>query len=179
MGYNTRPGLVTENEGILQAIAMAVENGQPLSFSVSRSNISSEQYRLRRLLKAAEIHVDELEGKYAGLGNLVTVRIFPKDSQIIVEPKRLSFLGSQSSSIESAIAALRNASTEFTILTFFPSERETLDELRKRATEIGWIVDPDPVQENDDGSLKLSASRMNEEDQREEDDNSDNSFSSI
>ena len=90
MGYSTNAALVESNRAVLTLIKEGVSRGEEIILSVGDgTNISSEQYNLRRILASADRHPSACRGEFANLGQAVTLRII--DRTIIVRIKNKIF----------------------------------------------------------------------------------------
>ena len=84
MGYSTHPALVVENEDLLHRIRSALEEGRELRLAV-QGNVSTEQYRLRRILASCDRHPEALRGEFLGLGDQVKLSV--EGTTILIKAK--------------------------------------------------------------------------------------------
>jgi len=87
MGYTIKPGIVEDNEVILNAIYDAMVAGTEARFQVPPDSISRLTYKLREILKNTEIFTEECGGKFAGLGRMVSISVDPQTLDIVVSSK--------------------------------------------------------------------------------------------
>lgn len=166
MGYATKPHLIHENVPLLERILERIDRGEELRFRVEdNAEISSEQYKLRRILAACDNHPLELGGKFARLGKRVTLRIDGTNGLIIASPRT-----SSSPSLEEfranesdALDFLSSAKGELTILEFFPSSSFRAEEFERRAEKLGWKVFVDLIEKDEKGKVSLPAERIPDE----------------
>ena len=147
MGYHTNPNMVEENKDILTAILHAITNEGSVSFDVPRDiNISTEQWRLRRILAAADYHTSACGGLFAGLGQLSTIRIDLQTHQLTVVPRTTGRKSPKLSITEvidtelDVIANLQepNQAGNIIILDFEPTPAYDTEEFEAALLAIGW-----------------------------------------
>lgn len=151
MGYHTNPLMVEENKGLLTSILSAVTNEQPLDLDVDKGlNISTEQYRLRRILAATDNHPDVCGGVFAGLGKRCTIRVKMETMQLRVVPKttprsagsmKLGLTEVVPNEIDMITRVRDPEHTEnITILLFEPSPAYDVDEFTVALADAGWLL---------------------------------------
>lgn len=159
MGYNIRAGLVEENADVLSQIKTAVKDKKVIKYEPPRKDLYTWQWRLRRVLKATEVLRTEMGGEFAGLGELVSLKVDAKEGLLIVEPKGAKpgiKLKQVRTDEKDALQALESYSGKLFKLEFFPSPSFDEDELVQRAKEIGWNVISTAKQEiEEDDGVKL------------------------
>jgi len=160
MGYSTNPRLVVENEDLLEEILQqVVKKDSPLKIA-GGDNVSSKQYQLRRILAATDRHPKALEGRYAGLGTLVTLRV--RGTSIYIEKKiGASFTLSQPDE-EDAIEKLKTYRGDLDVMEFKPSGSFNEAALTGRLLEEGWRLHPTTRIELDDGRVSYAVERITE-----------------
>lgn len=157
MGYHTNPSMVEENKTILTSILAAITRGEGIHFSVDNgANISTEQWRLRRILAATDYHPEVCGGVFAGLGQKCTIRVEMDTLQLNVIPKAVGrkSQGSKLSMTEvvptemDMISKLRDPghTENLTILSFEPSQIYEINEFTTALDDIGWKLHPKTVE---------------------------------
>lgn len=144
-------------EDYMQEIKKAVMQGTNVKFTFPMDfNLSTEQYRLRRALKATELHRNVLGGEYAGLGAMVTVRTLPEEHALQVVPKAppQAMVGMRVDE-EDALQKLKNTkSQDNDLLEFYPSDSFNEQDFRESCEFLGW--DAHKFIEEDDGKLMVA-----------------------
>lgn len=160
VGYNTRPEMVTDNIDLLTRIKRAVELGEELKFKVKEeAMVSTEQYRLRRILAATDIHRSAYGGEFAGLGAAVSLKMDASRGTIIVTPRVGVRLEEYKASERDALDVLSEAKGSMAMVEFTPSEEFALDQFVRRAFELGWIIHTSTRTETEDGAVSFAAER--------------------
>jgi hypothetical protein len=179
MGYSTNPGLVEGHADILRQIKTAIDLGVEIRFKIPPDQLSSEQYRLRRILKAADVHKTACGGEFAGLGSLVTLSLDAEREEIVVRSRYGRSLGRASAEKgtlptkrydgrrkepehfadeNDALEVLRKSRADMQMLEFSPSPEFDEPTFRQRAESIGWILTDEPIIV-EDGSVIFGAER--------------------
>ena len=151
MGYHTNPWMVDENKDILTAILSGISNDQPTELSVAKClNISTEQYRLRRILAATDYHPEACGGVFAGLGQRCTIRVDMSKHQLVVVPKttprgvgtmKLGLTEVIPNEIDMITKVKSPDHTEnITILSFEPSPAYDVTEFGQALGDAGWTI---------------------------------------
>jgi hypothetical protein len=160
MGYNTRPEMIEQNAELLNSIKEAVDSGKELRLKVRDQNtISTEQYRLRRLLAATDNHPLTFGGKFSRLGKRVNLRVDSENGFILVQPKGNINVEEYRTDEKDAIEFLLSAKGSVTIVEFWPSKSFSMDEFAKVAAEAGWDVFPSAATTSDTGKIEVPAER--------------------
>lgn len=160
MGYNTRPEMVEQNAELLTAIKTSADSGKPLPLRVKEgANISTEQYRLRRLLSACDAHRSAMGGQFAGLGQRVSLRIDPSTSTIEVRPIGSVGVERFKPSEKDAIDFLIEQQGSMALVEFWPSPIFTFEKFYGDALAIGWNVVEATREESPNGKLAFAAER--------------------
>ena len=160
MGYHTRPEMIGENLDLLSAIRQAVEKGEILRLDVEPDRLSSEQYSIRRILKATEIHRTAYGGEFCDLGKMVRVEIDPGRAQLVIRLKapgsryRISRVNEND-----AINSLTNYQGSMNVLEFYPSEEFTEESFEAALAEVGWILYRTSKTEAPDGKVSYAVER--------------------
>lgn len=159
MGYSTHPGLVEENVDLLRQIKTAIEMGAELRLEVPSEFLSTEQYRMRRILRSADIYKTVCEGEFVGLGTATTVSADAESSELILKPRfksaarpttRIVSPSPESEpefpSEENALEQLRNSKGNMEWLEFRPSPSFSPHAFRSEAKELGWNLSDDAIE---------------------------------
>ena len=170
MGYNTSPALIEDNVYLLQRIRDAVNNSSAFKIVVSRAdNISSEQYKVRRVLAATDNHPEVLGGMFRGLGSRTTVRVEYAHGRLSIEP-RAGSRGSHTLEFtqatlheDEAIEELRNYQGSMTTIKFIPSDNLDDGTLVLKLAQIGWDIHLSTKTTNDDDSTSYVVEKKVEE----------------
>lgn len=164
MGYSTRPEMISENAEILSRIRDAITKGESLRLRVrDQATISTEQYRLRRVLAACDNHPSAYGGEFARLGQQVTLKVDAENGYIVASPKAgVLLLDEFRASERDALEFLREAKGSLTMLEFFPSPEFNIDEFVRRAFDLGWTVHPSTATKNSEGKIEVAAERNDE-----------------
>lgn len=173
MGYNTNPGMVIDNEDILNTILAAITLGRAVKFNVTTGvNISSEQYRLRRILAATDNHQLALDGRFARLGSLCTIRVLFDEHQLLILPRgqtkgptplSLSHAKTTELDIPSMLADFPGS---MQVIEFTPSSDFNLPQFKEDLSKLGWILHTTTRTEDDDGIVSFAVERSEPEEAR-------------
>lgn len=151
MGYHTNPWMVEENKDLLASILLAITNESSVDFKVAPGlNISTEQYRLRRILAATDYHPDACGGVFAELGSKCTIRVLFKESILKVVPRttaraqrpaKLDLTEVVPNEVDMLSRVRSPEHTEnITILSFEPSPTYNVDEFEQALSDAGWTL---------------------------------------
>lgn len=168
MGYSTRPELVTDNVEFLKTVKDSVESGREVELEVpSEENISSEQYKIRRLLAACDNHPEVLGGMFAGLGQRVSIKRDPSTRTLTLTQRSTSKTGKINLNVKtkvkderSVLSQLASYEGEITTVTFSPSEDFTEEKLEENLALAGWELHSNSRMENDDATLTYGVERI-------------------
>jgi hypothetical protein len=163
VGYNTSPKLVEQNETLLDSILTAVNAGQEKRFTVrAPANISAEQYRLRRVLAACDAHKLACNGKFAGLGQRVSLRIDHELDQLVVRPAGGVSIEEFRPSEKDAIDFLIDAKGSLVMIEFYPSPSFDRERLHAEGLRNGWAIVLATEDIAEDGKRTYAAERVEE-----------------
>jgi len=164
VGYNTRPEMVVANAPLLHQIKERLGAGQEMRLRIaSEDNISTEQYRMRRVLAATDRHPEVMNGDFAGLGSRVTVSIDMTSRSIIIRPRGGAIALNFEVSRFTQDDALRNASTysgSMLVLEFYPSDIYDQDRFISDLAELGFTLILETMTQDTDGKLSYAAERI-------------------
>jgi hypothetical protein len=166
MGYNTKPEMLemAANRALLDSILRAADEGRSLPLSVKEgANISTEQYRLRRLLSACDAHRTAVGGRFAGLGQRVSLRTFPERGVIEVRPIAAISVERFRPSEKDAIDFLIEQRGTMALVEFWPSPTFSLEKFSSDALKSGWRVVGETKEESEDGKLSFAAEKVESE----------------
>lgn len=142
MGYNLRREHVRQGEATLAEIKQAIEHGRPAVFPSEPNELTTLQYRLFKLLKAAELFRDELNGEYAGLRAATRIKLDTANCCIRVEPiagAPLTIRALQPTEHE-AVNKLDSYPGSMTDIEFVPSSSFSEDSLAELVAAKGWSL---------------------------------------
>jgi hypothetical protein len=159
MGYNTTPALIEQNEELLDKILAATAAGREIKLRASDGEISSEQYKLRRVLAATDSHRSFKGGKFAGLGQRVLLKLDTARNEIIVKPKRGVSIEEYRANENDALSSLRETSGSMAMLEFYPSDSFSLDYFCTIADREGWTIVRETLSEEKGGKISIAAER--------------------
>jgi hypothetical protein len=169
MGYNLRPGIVRENEQTLTAIKIAIETNSKAEFSAPKPELYSLQYTLRRILKATEVYENECEGKFAGLGALVSLNVDLEAGAVIAtaragaknvpEPTTPGEL--------QALQQLERTNGSLTVIEFTPSPDYDEEDFSSKCHTRGWLLLPGTIQELETGAIRYTLEAIDSTDSPE------------
>ena len=163
MGYNTKAEMVEQGSELLSSILSSVEKGEELKLRVRDSNeISTEQYRLRRLLAATDNHPAAYGGKFARLGQRVLLRVDAERGLILVQPKGNINVETYKTNENDALSFLSEAKGSLTMLEFFPSSSFSLEDFLEAGKKIGWTIHSATFSKGENGKIELAAERIEE-----------------
>lgn len=163
MGYNTRPEMLemAANAALLHAILEHASQGIPLKLSIKEgANISTEHYRLRRLLYACDAHRSACGGQFAGLGQRVSLKVDTANSTIEVRPLGAISIEKFRPSEKDAIDFLIEQSGTLALVEFWPSPTFSFEKFRADALSTGWSVIEETKEESEDGKLAFAAEKV-------------------
>lgn len=170
MGYSTNAALIVQNEELLAEVLASVQAGKEVSFALHPgANLSSEQYRLRRVLTATNHFPNTLGGRFAGLGDLVRVVLDWKEQKIIVRPKQLGKSNSAALALAKAkpneahaLEVARGYAGTILTLEFYPSESFSLASFSAALESIGFELFASAIERFEDGKLLIPVERTGE-----------------
>lgn len=151
MGYHTSPYMVEENKELLGVILAAITHETNAVLDVAPGlNISTEQYRLRRILAATDNHREVCGGVFAGLGQRCTIRVKFEANQLEVTPKasprgkgtmKLGLTEVVPNEMD-MLTKLRSPEhmDNITVLNFEPSPIYNIEEFTTALSDIGWTI---------------------------------------
>ncbi len=164
MGYNTRPEMVEANAAILRQIKERLGVGQELHLRIAaEQNISTEQYRLRRVLAATDRHPEVMGGEFCRLGSLTTVSIDMASRSVVVKPRGGAIALNFEVARFSEADALRTAATysgSMLVLEFHPSGTFDLDGFTSDLAELGFRLVPETMTQDVGGQISYAAERL-------------------
>lgn len=135
--------MVTANRSTLEYILQAVRSGGQARFDVERRDVSKEYYRLRELLKAAEV-LEEEDRRYQHLAANVRVSIDPERSQLVVMAKKavtpLDITPSEPDEADALEEFRSGAASEVLTVRFKPSDSFRIDTFQERLESEGWSI---------------------------------------
>lgn len=170
MGYHTNPWMVEENKELLASILLAITNEASVDFKVAPGlNISTEQYRLRRILAATDYHPDACGGVFAELGQKCTIRVLFKEGILKVTPRatagaqrpsKLDLTEVTPNEID-MIARVRSPehTENITVLFFEPSPAYNVDEFEVALRDAGWELHRSTISLSD-GKISAAVERI-------------------
>lgn len=147
MGYNIKPGLVDANIDTLASIKASIMKGELAIFPCAPAELSALQYRIFKLLKAAELFRTEGGGEYVGLRAATRVIMDAATSSIRVMPNSqasLKIVQRQPNEVE-AVAKLDSFPGDMTDIEFVPSNTFTVDKLAQLVADKGWELHQDSL----------------------------------
>jgi hypothetical protein len=160
MGYNTTPELIEQNQQLLEMILEKVVKKEVLLLNpTGGSNAHSEQYRLRRVLAACDVHRTVLGGKFAGLGQRVMLKVDHSTGKLQVRPILGVSFESFRPSERDALDFLGEQSGSLTMVTFWPSDGFDRLAFIQAARALGWIVVLSTEEKGAEGQLSFAAER--------------------
>lgn len=170
MGYSLKREHVINHEDILNAILTNVKKGVETKLEPNDAgDVSYWQYKVHTILKSAEVFRDIEGGKYAGLRNLVTVKIDTSGDSpaVFIVPKiRVTkvndFLLSAGHFTEKDLLEdLRSRPLERALETrpyeFYPTEDFDRDTLIAQAKELDWRLGQFIPSDDPDGPVSVVA----------------------
>jgi len=147
MGYSTHPRLVSDNREILSQIRDTLSRGEELTLSVE-GNVSTEQYRLRRILASANRHPEVFDGEFSGLGDQITLSI--QGTNILVKAKGRKFnLIPPRKTLESELRRISSYPGSMDQITLSPPF--DLSDAISAFSEAGWTLHPQTRSINESG----------------------------
>lgn len=162
MGYSTNAALVEENWEVLTLIKEGLYNGKNTILAVDEGeNISSEQYKLRRILASADRHPEACRGEFANLGQAVTLNV--EGRTIIVKPRGKLSLSKALPTIETELSRLESFQGSIEMVTFAVPEDATDDMIVTLFHAAEWELHISTRQDNEDGTRMYAVERITEE----------------
>ena len=167
--------MVTDNLNLLTAIQQAINQDEPLTLDVEEgANISTEQYKLRRVLAATDTHRQVEAGKFAGLGSLCTIRVLYEEQKLLIrrrktkkENNKAALLITPSLKDENTILkTLSSYPGDMTVIEFKPTSLFNLPEFEEELKRAGWTLFPKTKTELEDGLLTFAMERRQEEEDK-------------
>ena len=160
MGYSTRPSMVEDQVELLQEIkTTVVEGNEKLRLSIrDGDNISTEQWRLRRLLAATDRHPQAAGGKFFGMGQAVRIKV--EGLALIVVPKIGASLTKANPTEADAMLEIQGFQGDIFMLTFEPSPEFNEASFAGGLLTFGWILHMNTKQIGDDGIISYAAERL-------------------
>lgn len=167
MGYNTTPILVEDNEHLLTQIKQAIDSHSALKYNIpTGGNISYIQYKLRRILAAADNHPETLDGIFHGLGQRTTIRVEFEQHRLSLEPKK-GLKGSKSLTLEVAQKSeediyreLETYAGSMLTISFKPSSSWDLGNFIETLSSLDWKLHLQTKEEEADGTLSFACEKV-------------------
>ena len=160
MGYSTRPSMVEDQVGLLQDIKTTViDNKEKLKLTIrDGDNISTEQWRLRRLLAATDRHPRAAEGKFFGMGQAVRIKV--EGLTLVVVPRIGVSLTKANPTEGDAMLSIQGYQGDIFMLTFEPSSDFNEASFAGGLLSFGWILHRNTKQEAENNMISYVAERL-------------------
>lgn len=158
MGYSTHPGLVTENAELLSEIRDTLERGENLLLTI-KGNVSSEQYRLNRILAACERHPEALRGEFVGLRAKASITVEGTNLLIKLKGGIVNFSRAKRS-LEGEIRRIKAYPGNMDQVSFHPLPSD--GDISEHFSQIGWHVHLNTRTEDTDGEVSYLVERIKE-----------------
>ena len=162
MGYSTSPEMIINEEEFLDKLLTVVKDRKSLRISVPRDgNVSTEQYRLRCLLAATDRHPYTLDGRFAGLGASLTIKV--SGTHLLVIPKlELKVRMIVRPNEDDALTSLEHFTGSMQLLEFEPSKDFSEEIFQAALQKIGWELHISTRRDSPNGGITFAVERIEE-----------------
>ena len=169
MGYHTTPALIEDNIELLTQIKKAIDSDTALKYDIPpEDNISYIQYKLRRVLAAADNHPEIMHGIFHGLGQLTTIRVEFEQHRLSIEPKKggkgskTLYLSVAQKTEDDIYRELEEYAGSMLTISFKPSPEWDLGEFVNTLSTLDWKLHLQTKEESEDGTLSFACEKIEE-----------------